>query len=236
MRQRGCRVRIGSCGRVGDADADRQQQCRRYQRRRTMRNAGASAIVRTIAAAFVIRRGCVLRCAALVHAVMGHAVMSRAVIGQGVIRHAVVRVRCGRTHVFVAGRFGGRFCNGDGVVRTSRMYRRHRTTDAVRHQGEAEQSMQQERAKAHGRSVLPAYPARSRAQPILLVCAMRLVTRCRSSPVLATGESRGSSSKRSVHRPAQAFAHPHEEPFRTRHRYLFFKPATTSDTPSPSSS
>ena len=142
MRQRGCRVGIGLCSRVGDADADRQQQCRRHQRRQTMRNAGASAIVRTITTAFATRSGCVLRCTALVHAVMEHAVMSRAVMGQGVIRRAAVRVRCVRAHVFVAGRFGGRFCNGDDVVRTSHMHRRHRTTGAVRHQGEAEQGVQ----------------------------------------------------------------------------------------------
>jgi hypothetical protein len=197
MRQRGCRVDIGLRRRVGDAEADRQQHRRRHQRRQTMRNAGASAIVRTVAAAFAIRSGCVLRWTALVravikhavmehavikhavmeHAVIKHAVMEHAVIKHAVMEHAVIRdaavcVRCCRVDVLMTGRFGGRFRNSGVVVRTSRMHRRHRTTDAVRHQGEAEQGMQQERAKAHGRSVLPAHPARSRAFVFVQITGM----------------------------------------------------------------
>lgn len=82
-----------------------------------------------------------------------------------VMLHAVVHVRCVCAHAFVTGRFCNRRCSRDGVVRTSRMHRRHRATDAVRHQGEAEQGVQQERAKAHRRSVLPTYPTRDRNIP-----------------------------------------------------------------------
>ena len=156
MRQRGRSVCVRRRGCIGDAGDGMQQQCRRHQYRDAIGDAGALAVIGAVAAAFVTWSGCVRRHAALIHAVIKHAV----------IRHAAVRVR--HVRVFVTGRFGSRRgssrrSGSDGVVRTGRVHRRHRATDAVRHQGEAEQSVQQEWAKAHCRSVLPVYSARSRS-------------------------------------------------------------------------
>jgi hypothetical protein len=163
MLQRGRSVRIRRRGQIGDACGCMQQQRRRHQCREAIGDARALAMIGAVAAAFTIRSGCLLRRAALVHTAMRHAV-----IRHSVIRHAAVRVRYVRAHVCVTGRFGSSRGNSrrgrsDDVMCTSRMRRRHRTTHAVRHQGEAEQGVQQERAKAHCRSVLPTYSARSRS-------------------------------------------------------------------------
>ncbi len=135
-----------------------QQHRRGHQCREAIGDARALAMIGAVAAAFTIRSGCLLRLILVIH--------------------AAGSAGCFRAHVFVAGRLGnrclgsrhfnnrhfnGRRCSGDRVVRTSRMRRRHRTTHAVRHQGEAEQGVQQERAKSHCRSVLPTYSARSRS-------------------------------------------------------------------------
>lgn len=77
--------------------------------------------------------------------------------------HAAVRIRCGHAHIFVTRRVASGRCSREVFVRANRMHRRHRRADAIRHQGQAEQGVQQEWAKAHCRSVLPAYPGRSRS-------------------------------------------------------------------------
>lgn len=150
IRQRRCSVCVRRSGRIGDASRCRQQQGWRHQRSHAVCDARACAMCGAVAAVFVIRRGCMLKGVAMIH--------------------AAGRAGCFHAHVFVAGRVGSRRFNrrrgsSDGVVRTSRMRRRHRATHAVRHQSEAEQGMQQERAKAHRRSVLPTFPTRSTPLP-----------------------------------------------------------------------
>ena len=185
MRQRRRPVRVRRCRRVADACGCRDQQCWRHHCCKAIRDACALAMIGAVAAAFLIRSGCVLRRAAVIHAAVRHAVMR-----QGVIRHTAVRVRCVCAHVFVTGLFRSRRCSGHRVVRTSCMHRRHRTTDAVRHQGEAEQGVQQDRANAHSMECTPGVfrlqpqrspSCKSRARPS---------QQQRRNPVLAAGESR----------------------------------------------
>ena len=131
MRQR--RRCAGVCrrSRVGDAFGDGKQQHRRYQCRLAVGDAATAVAVIAAVAAATLMVGARRR-----------------------RRHRIAGCRC-RWHVFVTGRrFGSRDRSGFGM-RAARLQRCHRRAHAVRHEGEAEQDVQQERVQAHAAESTP---------------------------------------------------------------------------------
>ena len=131
MRQRRHCAGMRTRSRIGDAFGDGKQQRRRYQCRLAVGDASAAVAVTAavVAATLMVdgrRRG----------------------------RHRIVGCRC-RRHVFMTGRrFGSRDRSSFGM-RAARVQRCHRRAHAVRHEGEAEQDVQQERVQAHAAESTP---------------------------------------------------------------------------------
>ena len=130
MRQRRRCAGICRRSRVDDAFGDGQQQRGWHQRRLTVGDTSAVAMTAAVVAAIVVgrcrRRG----------------------------RHRIVGGCC-RRHVFVARWCFGSGCRNGFGMRTARLQRCHRRADAVRHEGEAEQDVQQERVQAHAAESTP---------------------------------------------------------------------------------
>lgn len=155
MRQRRRRVRFVADARIGDAHAGGQGQRGRHQRGETMARAGAAAGVAATIVVRVARMACIARMAGIVRVVGRHLVMRD---GIRVVRHrhhlGAVRLGHGlRRHRCM---HHGRDI-GPGLARmpAAPAHRRHRRTDPVRHEGEAEQGMQQKSGGAHAGSVPP---------------------------------------------------------------------------------